>query len=342
MALPAPTDRPGQHAFVSAPRVVPSPATAPGICVVIPCLNEATTIAAVVSDFLRALPRATVIVFDNGSIDNSAQAAEAAGAMVISVPRQGKGTVLRYAFDRVKADLYVVVDADNTYPAGQVHDLIAPILSGGADMVVGAREHFAEPDAIRPLHRVGNRLITAFLNLAFGVRLRDMLSGYRVLSGEIVRELPLLMPGFEVETELTLEALERGFRVLEVPIIYRRRPEGSQSKLSSFRDGYRILMTIMTLLRDYRPMTFFTVLAGGLTLAALGIGAVVISDYLRTGLVARLPLAVLSAAMILLASVFFAMGFVVSTINRRFAEMGALSRRWREDRLLRDVSQRAA
>ena len=339
MALPARVDpRRSRPASPVTPRVLPKPAPAAGICVVIPCLNEAGTIGSVVADFRRVLPRATVIVFDNSSTDESAQLAEAAGAIVVRVPRQGKGYVLRHAFDRVKANVYVVVDADATYPADRVMDLIAPVLAGEADMVVGSREHFLEPDAIRPLHQWGNRLIVSFLNLCFGTRLRDILSGYRVLSGEMVRELPLLAPGFEVETELTLETLERGFRVLEVPVQYRRRPEGSQSKLSSFKDGYRILLTIMTLLRDYRPMTFFTVLASVIALLSLTAGAVVLTDYVRTGLVPRLPLAVLSAAMMLLAAVFFVTGFVVSAINRRFAEMTALARRWREDQLTRDVS----
>jgi len=316
----------------------PRPAAQPAVCIVIPCLNEAATIGRVVTDFKRALPQATVIVFDNSSKDASAETAEAAGAVVIRVPRQGKGYVLRYAFDRVKADVYVVVDADDTYPADQVSLLMAPVLRGECDMAVGARDHFAQPDAIRPLHRWGNRLIVGFLNLSFGTRLRDILSGYRVLSGDMVRELPLLAPGFEVETELTLETLERGFRVLEVPVQYRRRPHGSVSKLSSFKDGYRILMTIMTLLRDYRPMTFFTILAAAITLLGLSGGAVVLTDYLRTGLVPRLPLAILSATLILLASVFFATGFVVSAINRRFAEAAALSGRWREDRLAQDLT----
>ena len=316
------------------PRAVPEP----GICVVIPCLNEAATIGKVVADFRRALPNATVMVFDNSSTDESAERAEAAGAIVVRVLRQGKGYVLRFAFDRVKADVYVVVDADDTYAADQVGDLIAPVLKGDCDMAVGARELFAQPDAIRPLHRWGNRLIVGFLNLSFGTRLRDILSGYRVLSGDMVRELPLLAPGFEVETELTLETLERGFRVLEVPVRYRRRPQGSVSKLSSFKDGYRILMTIMTLLRDYRPMTFFTVLASAIAFLGLCGGAVVVTDYLRTGLVPRLPLAILSSMLILLASVFFVTGFVVSAINRRFAEAAALAGRWRDDRLTRDLS----
>ena len=317
-----------------AARLVPRAEPQPSICVVIPCLNEAATIGTVIADFRRALPQATVIVFDNTSTDGSAEKAEAAGATEVRVPRRGKGYVLRYAFDRVKADVYVVVDADDTYAADQIGDLMAPVLNGECDMAVGARELFAQPDAIRPLHRWGNRLIVGFLNLSFGTRLRDILSGYRVLSGDMVRELPLLAPGFEVETELTLETLERGFRVLEVPVSYRRRPQGSVSKLSSFRDGYRILMTIMTLLRDYRPMTFFTALAAAITFLGLCGGAVVLTDYLRTGLVPRLPLAILSATLILLASVFFVTGFVVSAINRRFAEAAALSGRWREDRLI--------
>jgi hypothetical protein len=232
----------------------------------------------------------------------------------------------------------VVVDGDGTYAAEQVHDLLGPVQRGECDMAVGARDHFAEPDAIRPLHRLGNRLIVSFLNLSFGTRLRDILSGYRVLSGDMARELPLLAPGFEVETELTLETLERGFRVQEVPVQYRRRPQGSVSKLSSFKDGYRILMTIMTLLRDYRPMTFFTVVAVLIALVGLSGGVVVVIDYLRTGLVPRLPLAILSATLMLLAAVFFVTGLIVSAINRRFAEAAALDGRWREDRLLHDLS----
>ena len=329
-----------RYPIVAVPaRLLPETDPEPGICVVIPCLNEAATIGTVVADFRRALPGAEVIVFDNSSTDGSAAKAQAAGATVVRVPRQGKGHVLRSAFDRVKADLYVVVDADDTYSADQIEDLIQPILRGEADMVVGAREHFSQPDAIRPLHRIGNRLIVGFLNVCFGARLRDILSGYRALSGDMVRELPLLTPGFEVETELTLETLERGFRIVEVPVQYRRRPQGSVSKLSSFKDGYRILMTIMTLLRDYRPMTFFSSLAA--VIAFLGVcgGAVVLDDYIRTGLVPRLPLAILSAALMLLASVFFVTGFVVSAINRRFAEAAALSARWRVDRLSRDLSR---
>jgi len=337
MAMPNPSPE-AISRVVPLERRTSQPDVGKGLCVVIPCLNEAATIGTVVADFRRALPNATVIVFDNSSIDGSAEKAEAAGAVVVRVPRQGKGYVLRYAFDRVKADVYVVVDADNTYPADQVGDLLGPVLRGECDMAVGARDHFAEPDAIRPLHRWGNRLIVGFLNLSFGTRLRDILSGYRVLSGDMVRELPLLAPGFEVETELTLETLERGFRVLEVPVHYRRRPEGSRSKLSSFKDGYRIVMTIMTLLRDYRPLTFFTALAAGITFLGLAGGAIVIIDYVRTGLVPRLPLAILSAMLILLAAVFFVTGFVVSAINRRFAEATALSGRWREDRLTQDLT----
>src|SRR5437868_1655428 len=309
-----------------------------GTCVLIPCLNEAATVGQLVADFRQELPQATVVVLDNGSTDGSAEAAAAAGATVLTVPRRGKGYALRAALDRVRADCYVIVDGDGTYVSSDVLRLIEPMARGEAEMVVGARPLAARSEAMRPLHRVGNRIIVNFLNFWFRASLKDILSGYRVLSGEMVRNLPLLAPGFEVETELTLECLERGFRILEVPIQYRRRPHGSVSKLSSFKDGYRILMTIMTLLRDYRPMTFFTILAAAITLLGLSGGAVVLTDYLRTGLVPRLPLAILSATLILLASVFFATGFVVSAINRRFAEAAALSGRWREDRLAQDLT----
>ena len=310
-----------------------------GTCVLIPCLNEATTIGRLVADFRRDLPQATIVVLDNGSTDGSAEQAAAAGATVLVVPRRGKGHVLRAALDRVRADCYVIVDGDGTYASGDVLKLIDPVARGEADMVVGARSLLARPDAMRPLHRWGNRIIVNFLNLCFHADLKDILSGYRVLSGETVRRLPLLAPGFEVETELTLECLERDFRILEVPISYRARPDGSRSKLNSFRDGYRIVMTIMALLRDYRPMTFFTALAGGILLAGMLGGLVVVLDFLRTGMVPRLPLAILSSALVLLAAVFLVTGFVVSAINRRFAEMEVLTNRWRSDSIDVDLSR---
>ena len=310
-----------------------------GTCVLIPCLNEATTIGRLVADFRRDLPQATIVVLDNGSTDGSADQAAAAGATVLTVPRRGKGYVLRAALDRVRADCYVIVDGDGTYASADVVQLIDPVARGEADMVVGARSLLARPNAMRPLHRWGNRIIVNFLNLCFHTDLKDILSGYRVLSGEAVRRLPLLAPGFEVETELTLECLERGFRILEVPISYRARPDGSRSKLNSFRDGYRIVMTIMALLRDYRPMTFFTALAGVILLAGLLGGLVVVLEFLRTGLVQRFPLAILSSALVLLAAVFLVTGFVVSAINRRFAEMEVLTNRWRSDSIDIDVSK---
>jgi len=310
-----------------------------GTCVLIPCLNEATTIGRLVADFRQELPQATVVVLDNGSTDGSAEAAAQAGAMVLTVPRRGKGYALRAALDRVRADCYVVVDGDGTYASGDVLRLIEPVARGEAEMVVGVRPLASRSDAMRPLHRVGNRIIVSFLNFWFRANLKDILSGYRVLSGAMVRNLPLLAPGFEVETELTLECLERGFRILEVPISYQARPLGSRSKLNSFKDGYRIVMTIMALLRDYRPMTFFSVLSGVILAAGLLGGSVVILDYLRTGLVPRLPLAILSSVLILLAAVFLVTGFIVSAINRRFAEMEALSGRWRAGSIDVDVAK---
>jgi len=310
-----------------------------GTCVLIPCLNEAATIGGLVADFRRDLPQATIVVLDNGSTDGSAAQAAAAGATVLTVPRRGKGYVLRAALDRVRADCYVIVDGDGTYASSDVLRLIDPVARGEADMVVGARSLLLRPDAMRPLHRWGNRLIVNFLNVCFHAGLKDILSGYRVLSGEAVRRLPLLAPGFEVETELTLECLERGFRILEVPISYQARPKGSQSKLNSFRDGYRIVMTIMALLRDYRPMTFFSALSGVILFAGLLGGLVVVLDFIRTGLVQRFPLAILSSALVLLSAVFLVTGFVVSAINRRFAEMEVLTNRWRSGSIDVDISR---
>jgi len=310
-----------------------------GTCVLIPCLDEAATIGRLVADFRRDLPQATVVVLDNGSSDDSAAQAAAAGATVMSVPRRGKGYVLRAALDRVRADCYVIVDGDGTYASSDVLQLIEPIARGEADMVVGTRSTMARPDAMHPLHRFGNRLIVNFLNVCFHASLKDILSGYRVLSGATVRNLPLLAPGFEVETELTLECLERGFRIVELPISYQARPQGSRSKLNAFKDGYRIVMTIMALLRDYRPMTFFSSLAGVILVAGLLGGAVVVSEFIRTGLVPRLPLAILSAALVLLSAVFLVTGFVVSAINRRFAEMEVLTNRWRSGSVDVDLSK---
>lgn len=238
------------------------------VIVAIPCLNEAATIGGVVREFCKALPAGHVHVFDNDSDDASAEIARQAGAVVHRVRRRGKGHVVRAILDAIEADAVVIVDGDGTYPADAIHELLGPIVRGDADMVVGTRVDGASPEALRRLHRIGNRVIVAMVNVMFGTRYRDVLSGYRALGRRFVETMPVLTTGFEIETELTVRALEEGMIVLEVPIRYRPRPDGSESKLRPFHDGYRIALTAAVLLRDHYPLRLF----GGLGIVSLLIG----------------------------------------------------------------------
>jgi len=226
----------------------PERETGEGVAVAIACWNEAATIAQVVAAFQKALPRASVNVFDNDSDDGSADLARGAGATVHRVRKRGKGQVVRAILDTLEADAVVIVDGDMTYPAENVVDLLAPLRRGDANMVVGERVTDADPEALRSLHRFGNRVIVAIINLMFRTRYRDVLSGYRAFDRRFVESVPVLTSGFEIEAELTVRALDEGMVVLEVPIPYRSRPAGSASKLRSFHDGYRILVTAAVLL----------------------------------------------------------------------------------------------
>jgi len=225
--------------------------------VLIPCYNEEITIAGVVRDFRNELPGALICVFDNNSTDATAERARAAGAQVIHEPRRGKGFVVQSIFRHIDADVYVLVDGDATYPAAAVHSLIEPIAAGNADMVVGSRLHAHSRSEFKHLNRWANRLVLFILRLVFGVRLTDVLSGYRAFNRSFVKNLALFGGGFEIETELTIKAVARGYRLVEVPVDLAVRPEGSHSKIHFFRDGMLILTTILTLFRDYKPLTFF-------------------------------------------------------------------------------------
>jgi len=242
------------------------------IAVVIPCYNEAVTIVQVVEGFRAQLPDADIYVFDNNSTDESAQLATQAGAIVHKVRKQGKGNVIQAAFDIVVADALVMIDGDDTYFPEDVHDLLQPVLAGEVDMVVGNRLARATDENMRRLHHLGNKMIVSAINLMFGTRYLDILSGYRVFSRRFVENVPLLTPGFETETEMTLQALEEGMIIIEMPISYRSRPADSHSKLNSFRDGYRIMMTAAILLRDHNPLRIF-----GLAASVLLLGAFVLS-----------------------------------------------------------------
>ena len=287
------------------------------VAVLIPCYNEATTIGTVVRRFREVLPGAAVYVFDNGSADGTAQVASGAGATVIDEPRRGKGHVVQSMFRKVEADIYVMVDGDDTYPAEVVETLIAPLRAGEADMVIGSRLHRASRSQLRPLNRLGNGLFRALLGLMFGVRLTDLLSGYRSFSRRLVRTVPLFGGGFQTEAEMTIKALHRGFRIVEVPVDLVPRPTGSHSKIRVLHDGMIILTTMLSLARDYKPLTFF----GGLGLLMVAAGAVpgiwVASHFSPE----RIPLALLAAVLVLAGVVTGVAGLVLHTVARHFQEL---------------------
>jgi glycosyltransferase involved in cell wall biosynthesis len=237
------------------------------VTVAIPCYNEAPTIAKVVADFRAELPEAEIVVVDNASSDASAERAREAGARVVREKRRGKGHVMQTILETVQADVCVIVDGDDTYFAEDVHGLLAPVLADEADMVVGDRLRHASSQALNDLHRFGNRAILGIINFFFHTSYRDILSGYRVMNRSFMRTVPLITGGFETETELTLQALETGMVIREIPVQYRARPQGSFSKLSPFADGYRILITMAVLLRNHRPLYFFSILSTGLLAA---------------------------------------------------------------------------
>lgn len=302
---------------------VESAAHAPRVAVLIPCYNEAPTIGRVVTRFRESLPGAAIYVFDNASTDGTADAARAAGATVLVERRRGKGHVVQSMFRTIDADVYVMVDGDDTYPAEVVSALIDPIRRGDADMVVGSRLLAGARSEFRPLNRLGNRLFRGLLGALFGVRLTDLLSGYRAFSRRLVRALPLFATGFETETEMTVKALHRGFRIVEVPVDLAARPAGSHSKLRPFGDGLLILTTILALFRDYKPLTMFGGL--GLGLVALGLAPVAWAavDLLRAGATARLPWAAAGAVLVLLGGLSVAVGLVLHTVARHFQELEA-------------------
>lgn len=287
--------------------------------VLIPCYNEEITIAGVVQDFRKELPDALICVFDNNSTDETAERARAAGAQVIHESRRGKGFVVQSIFRHVDADIYVLVDGDATYPAAAVHSLIEPIAARKADMVVGSRLHARSQSEFKHLNRWANHLVLFILRLVFGVRLTDVLSGYRAFNRSFVKNLALFGGGFEIETELTIKAVARGYRIIEVPVDLVGRPEGSHSKIHFFRDGMLILTTILTLFRDYKPLTFFGSLGLIFLAAALIPALTVLAAYFENGFV-RLPAAVLASGLAVCGLILGAIGLLLHSIARRAQE----------------------
>lgn len=294
------------------------------IAVLVPCYNEETAVAKVVTDFRRALPGAAVFVFDNNSTDNTAVAARAAGAEVFLERHQGKGFVVRRMFTDIEADIYVLVDGDATYDAPSVRRMITELLAERLDMVVGSRVD-QEEAAYRAGHRTGNKLLTSFVASVFGPTFKDMLSGYRVFSRRFVKSFPVLSGGFEIETELTIHALELGLPAAEIETPYYSRPAGSTSKLSTWRDGFRILRTIINLYRAERPLPFFTGIGLALAIVSIGLAIPVFVTFVETGLVPRLPTAILSMGLMVTAFLSISVGLVLDTVTRGRREMKLLA-----------------
>src|ERR1700694_540141 len=296
----------------------------PRIAVLVPCFNEEAAVAAVVADFRKALPSAEIFVYDNNSSDRTVAVAREAGAEVRSERRQGKGHVVRRMFADVDADIYVLVDGDATYDAASAPRMIDALLTDHLDMVVGFRVDQAAA-AYRTGHRTGNWMLTSFLASVFGQAFKDILSGYRVFSRRFVKSFPVLSDGFEIETELTVPALELALPVTEVETPYYARPEGSVSKLNTWRDGFRILGTILKLYRSKKPLRFFSAIGGFLTLVSIGLAIPVIVTYLEQGIVPRLPTAVLSTGLMIMAVLSVSSGLVLDTVTRGRREMKLLA-----------------
>jgi len=293
------------------------------IAVLIPCHNEKETIGEVVLNFRRALPAADIHVFDNNSSDATSAAALRAGANVYFVGLQGKGNVLRRMFADIDADVYVLVDGDDTYDAASAPRLVDLLLADGLDMVVGVRAAIGAA-AYRRGHALGNRLLTGFLSWLFGRNCTDILSGYRAFSRRFVKSFPVFSSGFEIETELTVHALEMSMPVGEVVTPYKERPQGSSSKLNTYSDGFRILVTMLRLFSTERPFAFYGGISVALAVTAIGLAIPVIDTYLQTGLVPRFPTAILSTGMMVTSALSFFAGLILATVTRGRRELKAL------------------
>ena len=294
------------------------------LAVLVPCFNEEAAIGQVVRDFRAALPQATVYVYDNNSTDRTMEVARGAGAVVRRETHQGKGNVVRRMFSDIDADVYVLVDGDATYDAPSAPVMIAQLLEDRLDMVVAARVH-EEQAAYRRGHVTGNRLLTGFVATVFGTVFSDILSGYRVFSRRFVKSFPVLSGGFEIETELTVHALELELPVAEIRTPYYARPEGSESKLSTWRDGFRILGTILKLYRSERPLAFFSSIGIAMAAVSIGLAVPIVITFVEYGVVPRLPTAILAMGLMLAAYVSIAAGLILDTVTRGRREVKLLA-----------------
>lgn len=281
------------------------------IAILVPCYNEEQTIEKVVKDFKEALPEAFVYVYDNNSKDNTAQIARKVGAIVVSEHNQGKGNVVRSMFRDIEADIYVMVDGDDTYPADEVHKLVEAVKKGN-DMVIGDRlssTYYKENK--RPFHNLGNDLVRILINKIFKSNIKDVMTGYRAFSKKFVKTVSIMSPGFQIETEMTISSLEYRYNVVSVPIQYRDRPKGSSSKLNTFSDGFKVLLTLFDMAKDYKPLFFFSVFSLITFIIGLFIGVPVLVEFNKTHLISKLPSAVLASSLMVISMLFIVLGLLM-------------------------------
>lgn len=292
------------------------------VAVLIPCYNEELTIAKVIDDFKKELPEAEIYVFDNNSKDNTANKAEEAGAIVKKEYNQGKGNVVRRMFREIDEDIFVIVDGDDTYPAECVHDLIRPIKENKADMVVGDRlsNGTYKKENKRKFHGFGNNLVKKVINKIFKTNLNDIMSGYRAFNKIFVKNIPVLSPGFEIETEMTLHALDKKFIIKEVPIEYRDRPSGSVSKLNTLSDGIKVIKTIIKMYKDYKPRQFFISIASIVMILGILVGIPVIIEYIKYKYIYKVPSAILATGLVTLSIIIAQCGVILDTIVKQHKE----------------------
>ena len=292
------------------------------IAVLIPCYNEAKTIEKVVKDYKKVLPEADIYVYDNNSKDSTAELAKKAGAIVRYEYRQGKGNVIRTMFREIDADCYLMIDGDDTYPAENAREMCDSILNGKADMVIGDRlssTYFTENK--RPFHNFGNKLVRWFINKIFKNNIKDIMTGYRAFSYEFVKGFPILSKGFEIETEMTIHAIDKNFKILEIPVTYRDRPEGSVSKLNTYSDGIKVLKTIATLFKEHKPGLFFGLISLIFLIISLVLGVPVVIEYFKTGFVPKFPSLIASGISLVLALLLWVCGLILQVIAKKHKQL---------------------
>lgn len=292
------------------------------IAVLIPCYNESKTVEKVIKDFKKALPNAVIYVYNNNSTDNTAELAKKAGAIVRHEYRQGKGNVIRSMFREIDAKCYIMVDGDDTYPAEYAGQMAEEILNGKADMVIGDRLSSTYYQVnTRPMHNMGNRMVCAVINFLFRSHIRDIMTGYRAFSWEFVKSFPVLSKGFEIETEMSIHTLDKNFRLTEIPVEYRDRPEGSMSKLNTIRDGMRVLKTIVALFKDYKPLIFFGILSFLFITASIGLFLPVLFEYFRIHVVPRFPTLIVSGFLMVSGLLLLSCGVILDVVSKRHRQL---------------------